>query len=84
MPSPFNPVGVLGAGYFGTAISNLLAYNSDVLLFTRRPEVMEEINNNHQHLGTKMSPRVRATMDVEELAQKCTLILPIVPSNSFR
>jgi len=84
MASPYNPVGVLGAGYFGTAIANLLAYNSDVLLFSRRPEVVEEINKNHRHLGTQISPRVRATMDVEELAKQCTLIFPIVPSNSFR
>jgi glycerol-3-phosphate dehydrogenase (NAD(P)+) len=84
MTSPFNPVGVFGAGYFGTAVANLLAYNSDVLLFSRREDVVEEINKNHQHLGAKMSPRVRATMDVAELAQLCTLIFPIVPSNSFR
>jgi len=32
MASPFNPVGVVGAGSFGTAIANLLAYNTDVLL----------------------------------------------------
>ncbi|MEO6037112.1 MAG: NAD(P)-binding domain-containing protein, partial [Saprospiraceae bacterium] len=84
MASPFNPVGVLGAGSFGTAIANLLAYNTDVLLFSRKPEVVESINRTHTHLDVAISPRVRATSDLEELARHCTLIMPIVPSNSFR
>jgi glycerol-3-phosphate dehydrogenase (NAD(P)+) len=84
MASPFNPVGVLGAGSFGTAIANLLAYNSDVLMFSRKAETVEAINRNRTHLGAQISPRVTATTDLAELAQRCTLILPIVPSNSFR
>jgi glycerol-3-phosphate dehydrogenase (NAD(P)+) len=79
-----NPVGVLGAGSFGTAIANLLAYNVDVLLFSRKAETVEQINRTRQHLGVAISPRVRATSDLAELAERCTLILPIVPSNSFR
>jgi glycerol-3-phosphate dehydrogenase (NAD(P)+) len=84
MPSPYNPVGVLGAGSFGTAVANLLAYNADVLLFSRKPETVEEINRQHTNLGQPVAPRVRATSDLEELARQCTLILPIVPSTSFR
>lgn len=84
MASPFNPVGVLGAGSFGTAVANLLAYNTDVLLFSRKPEVVEHINRTHTHLDVAISPRVTATSDLEELARHCTLIMPIVPSNSFR
>lgn len=80
----FNPVGVLGAGSFGTAIANLLAINADVLLFSRRPENVESINRTHTHLGVQLSPRIRATGDLEELAAQCMLIYPIVPSNSFR
>jgi len=84
MASPFNPVGVLGAGSFGTAIANLLAYNADVLLFSRSIETVTSINERHEHQGQKMSLRVTATNNLEEMAQRCTLILPIVPSNSFR
>lgn len=80
----FNPVGVLGAGSFGTAIANLLALNADVLLFSRKPEIVEAINQTHTHLGVSLSPRIRATGDLEELAKRCLLIYPIVPSNSFR
>ncbi len=84
MKSPFNPVGVLGAGSFGTAVANLLAYNADVLLFSRKQETVEEINRTRTHLGVALSPRVTATSDLEELARRCTLIFPIVPSTSFR
>lgn len=85
MPSsPFNPVGVLGAGSFGTSIANLLAINSEVLLYSRKAETVNAINTTRQHLGVSIAPRVTATDDLAELARRCTLILPIVPSNSFR
>lgn len=77
-------VGVLGAGSFGTATANLLAMNDEVLLFSRKPEVVEQINLTRQHLGQTVSPRVQATMDLGELADRCRLIFPIVPSTSFR
>jgi glycerol-3-phosphate dehydrogenase (NAD(P)+) len=78
------PVGVIGAGSFGTAISNLLAINTDVLLFTRRKEVMESINERHEHLGIKLSPRIRATDHIQSVAEQCDVIFPVVPSESFR
>ncbi len=84
MKSPFNPVGVLGAGSFGTAVANLLASNADVLLFSRKQETVEEINRTRMHLGVSLSPRVTATSELSELAEHCTLIFPIVPSTSFR
>lgn len=85
MASAYNPIGVIGSGSFGTAVANLLAYNSDVLLFSRKPETVEEINSGRGSQGKQaISPRVRATSDLEEIAGRCTLILPIVPSTSFR
>lgn len=84
MPSLFNPVGVLGAGSFGTAIANLLAENSDVLLFSRKAEIVASINSTHFHQGVAVSPRVTAVSDLAELGQRCDLIFPIVPSVSFR
>ncbi len=80
------PVGVIGAGSFGSAISNLLALNTDVLLYSRNQELVEVINRTHQHptLDVKIAERVRATADMAELASECILIFPIVPSSSFR
>lgn len=82
--SSIETVGVIGAGSFGTAISNLLAYNVDVLLYSRKPELVEQINATHRNFGTTLSPRIRATNDLKEVADHCTLIFPIVPSDSFR
>ncbi|TXB69552.1 NAD(P)H-dependent glycerol-3-phosphate dehydrogenase [Phaeodactylibacter luteus] len=78
------PVGVIGAGSFGTAIANLLAYNTDVLLYSRQPQLVAAINANRQHLGVALSPRVQATNSLEEVARNCTLLFPVVPSSNFR
>mgnify|MGYP003879349409 CR=1 FL=1 len=79
-------VGVIGAGSFGTAIANLLAYNRDVLIYSRQKELVDYINSNHTHkdLGVPISEKVTATNDLQEVAEKCQLIFPIVPSDSFR
>ncbi|MDB4728273.1 NAD(P)H-dependent glycerol-3-phosphate dehydrogenase [Saprospiraceae bacterium] len=79
-------VGVIGAGSFGTAIANLLAYNRDVLLYSRQKDLVDSINTNHFHkdLNASVSDKVIATTDLQEVAEKCTLIFPIVPSDSFR
>jgi glycerol-3-phosphate dehydrogenase (NAD(P)+) len=79
-----NIVGVIGSGSFGTAIANLLALNVEVLLFSRKEELVNEINRTHQHLGMPLSSRIKATNDLAEIAEKCDIIFPIVPSHSFR
>ncbi len=78
------PTGVIGAGSFGTCIANLLAANGEVLLFSRKPEVVEEVNRTRLHLGAKLHPNVTATSDLAEVASRCDLLFPIVPSTSFR
>ena len=77
-------VGVIGAGSFGTAIANLLANNTDVLIYARLPEIVKQINQEHTNLDVKLSPRIRATNDLRELAENCQLLFPIVPSGNFR
>ncbi len=77
-------VGVIGAGSFGTAIANLLSYNVDVLLYSRKPDVVRSINEGHQSFGLQLNNRIKATNDLEALAQNCTLLFPVVPSTSFR
>lgn len=76
--------GVIGAGSFGTAVANLLAKNTDVLLFSRRPEVVKTINRTHRHLDVDLSPRIRATSDLAEMGTQCQLLFPIIPSDGFR
>lgn len=78
------PLGVLGAGSFGTAVSRLLSKNNDVLLFSRRPELVNQINTEHRVKDYNLSKRIRATGDLEEIARNCYLIFPILPSEHFR
>ncbi len=78
------PVGVIGAGSFGTAIADLLTYNVPVLMYSRNKSTIHKINNTHEHLGVQLSKKVSATNDLELIASQCTLLFPIVPSSSFR
>ncbi len=77
-------VGVIGAGSFGTAISNLLAHNVEVLLYTRRNDVLETIRRTHCNFGVELSPRIQLTNNIQEVAERCTLIFPVVPAANFR
>ena len=78
------PVGVIGAGSFGTAIANLLAENNQVYLFSRRKEAIENILRDRENRGQKVHERVIPTNDRELFAKNCTLIFPMVSSKSFR
>lgn len=77
-------VGVLGSGSFGVTISMLLSRNVDVLMYTRRQSVIDSINERHHHYGMDLSPRIKATKDLERVGQDCQLIFPVIPSSSFR
>lgn len=77
-------VGVIGAGSFGTAIANLLALNTKVLLYSRKKDLVDRINQEHRHFNIDLPQNIRATNDPEEVAKNCTLIFLIVPSTNFR
>ena len=79
-----HPVGVIGAGSFGLAITNILAENSKVILYARRKEVVDEINLKRTYNGHKMHENVLAINDLKSLAEQCRVIFPIVPSANFR
>ena len=80
------PVGVIGAGSFGTAIAELLAQKTQVIQYSRNAELVAAINEQHYNfsLERKLPVNIMATNDLEEVAKKCTLIFPIVPSDNFR
>lgn len=77
-------VAVIGAGSFGVAVANLLAINTDVKLYARRPEQVIDINQNRFRHGVKVHDRITATNSLAEVAAECQLIFPIVPSDGFR
>ena len=76
--------GIIGSGSFGTATANLIAANDDVLLYSRNPELVKKINTTRRHQGVDIRERVTAVNSMEEVADRCDLIFPIVPSGSFR
>ena len=78
------PVGIIGAGSFGTAMANLLAQNTDVYVYSRNPELVEQLAKDRFRFGVPLHDRVTVLNDFKEIAGRCQLILPIVPSNSFR
>jgi glycerol-3-phosphate dehydrogenase (NAD(P)+) len=78
------PVGVIGAGNFGSAVANLLAPRRKVLLYARDKQVLEDVNSQRLHRGHQMHPNVEAINDLKTLARECDVIFPIVPSAHFR
>ena len=79
-----SPVGVIGAGSFGTAIANLLAENGPVIIYARREEVVAAINDDRSNRDQDIHPDIFATTDIEHICSHCSLIFPSVPSNNFR
>ena len=78
------PVGVIGAGSFGLSVANLLAVNTNVLLFARNIDAVESINSKRIWNDYKISDGITAINDLEELARSCDIIFPVVPSANFR
>ncbi|MDB5226408.1 MAG: glycerol-3-phosphate dehydrogenase [Bacteroidota bacterium] len=78
------PVAVIGAGSFGTVVANLLAENGEVLFYSRRKEAVEAINKERSNNGQAMHPNVKATNDMQEIAEKCYLMFPSMSSDGFR
>lgn len=78
------PVGVLGAGNFGSAVASLIAQHRPVLMYARQEAVAREINQAQALHGHPFNHRVQATTQLAELAHRCDVIFPIVPSQHFR
>ncbi len=78
------PVGVVGAGNFGSAIASILSTRSKVLLYARDEKVVQKINETHENRGHIFTENVIATNDLSYLASQCDVLFPIVPSAHFR
>jgi glycerol-3-phosphate dehydrogenase (NAD(P)+) len=78
------PVGVIGAGNFGSVIANILAINKRVILYARDEAVVKTISQTREHRGYAMNPRIEPTSDLAYLASQCDVIFPMVPSSHFR
>ncbi|MCB2060516.1 MAG: NAD(P)H-dependent glycerol-3-phosphate dehydrogenase [Novosphingobium sp.] len=78
------PVGVIGAGAWGTALAQMLASDgSDVVIWAREPELVEEINSKRTNSlflpSAQLFDTIRATSDLADLA-RLPVLLAVVPA----
>jgi glycerol-3-phosphate dehydrogenase (NAD(P)+) len=78
------PIGVIGAGNFGSVIANLLAERRNVLLYARDEKVVAHILSTRENRGYKIHDGITPTHDLSMIAEQCDIIFPIVPSAHFR
>ena len=81
-------IAVLGGGAWGTALAQVIASGDRaVTLWAREPEVVEAINGAHENAlflpGVTLSPLVRATSDLREVAEADT-VLVVTPAQHMR
>lgn len=77
------PTGVVGAGSFGTAVANMLASKTHVLLYARKHETVDAIRQTGTSQGQRLHPNIEATSDLQLLGKSCEVIFPVVPSENF-
>lgn len=77
-------IGVIGVGSFGTVIANMLAEKSQVIVYSRKAEVVAEINSLHTAQGKELSENIKATLDPEEICQNCEVLFFMIPSSAFQ
>jgi len=80
-------IGVIGGGAWGTALAQVAAAGGEVLLWAFEPEVVDAINLSHLNpiflAGVPLSPAIRATGDLGELAA-CDALLVVTPAQHMR
>lgn len=82
------PIGVIGGGAWGTALAQVMASGGcDVRLWAREPEVIAAVNageGNPAFLpGLPLSPLIRATADLADLAE-ARAVLVVTPAQHMR
>ena len=82
-------VAVLGAGSWGTTYAKILADGgSEVVLWARRSDLAEEINQEHRNgdylPGIELPESLRATSDIHEALASAEQVYIAVPSQSLR
>lgn len=78
------PIGVIGAGSFGTTVANLLAENSQVLIYARSKDLFEQMRSMKKSNDYELHDNITPVETLEELATKTEIIFPVVSSAGFR
>lgn len=82
-------VAVLGGGSMGTAFGMILAdAGSDVSIWAREPDVVEDINENHRneryHAGLDLPPSIFASQDAGEVIVGSEIVVLAIPAQTLR
>ncbi len=82
------PIGVLGAGSFGTCLAMLCARQHDVRIWARDPELADAINKQRRNpvylSDIEIPDGVTATADLAEALEDRELVICAVPSHGVR
>ncbi len=83
------PVGVIGAGSWGTALANLLAERAlSVDLWVYEPDLLQLLLSRRENLfflpGVPLSPKIRFTHSLAEAVSGKTVLVSVVPSHAVR
>ncbi len=82
------PVGIVGAGAWGTALAAVMRQiHGDALIWAREAEVVESINKDRENRlflpGKTLADGIRATGDLTEMAN-CHALLLVTPAQHLR
>ena len=82
------PVGIVGAGAWGTALATVVAgVHGKALIWAREGEVANAINQGRENTvylpGSKLSSQISATGDLAEMAH-CEVLLLVTPAQFLR
>lgn len=81
-------VGLIGGGSWGTTVASLVAQNTNVSMWARSKDTVEEINQQHTNEkylpGAKLHPNLVAHERLEDVVVSADVLVMGVPSNSFR
>lgn len=77
-------MGVIGGGSYGTALANVIAENFPVKMYLRKQESIDNINIKQRHRDQVIHPNIIATDNLKEIADTCSVIIPVIPSYAFR
>ncbi|MEO1082319.1 MAG: NAD(P)H-dependent glycerol-3-phosphate dehydrogenase [Pseudomonadota bacterium] len=81
-------VAVLGGGSWGTTVAALTARNTEVTIWARNPDTVEEINRDHTNRtylpDATLPDTLRATNDIGEAVGGADVVVMGIPSQNFR
>ncbi|NJM51569.1 MAG: NAD(P)-dependent glycerol-3-phosphate dehydrogenase [Sphingomonadales bacterium] len=82
------PVGVVGAGAWGTALASVMSdIHGKALLWARDTALVTQINEAHENAaylpGIKLSPSITASNDMADLS-RCAILLIVTPAQHLR